>query len=102
MINIKTGDLVEVLSGKEKGKKGKIVHVFPKEGKVVIDGLNIKKKHRKPRKAGEKGQVIEISAPLSASAVMLVCPKCGKPSRTGVKFQGTKKVRVCKKCNQEI
>jgi large subunit ribosomal protein L24 len=74
----------------------------PKEGKITLENANFKKKHVRPKKQGEKGQVIEIPAPFSYSNVKLVCPKCGKPTRVGYKIVNDKKYRLCKKCGQEL
>lgn len=95
-------DTVLIISGKDKGKKGKVLDVFPKENKVMVEGANLKKKHQKPKKSGEKGQIISLPGPLSISSVKLICPKCGKATRVGFKVKGKNKVRVCKKCKQEI
>lgn len=97
-MKIKTNDNVKVLSGKDRGKTGKVVQVFKKEGRVVVEGINTMKKHLRTRKAGEKGQIIELSAPFDGSNVALVCPKCSKATRVGYKIEGDKKVRWCKKC----
>lgn len=105
-MNIKKGDKVKILTGKDKGKTGKVLQVFPSRRKVSIEGLNLLIKHLRPRKQGEKGQRIEFPAPMDLSNVMLVCPKCGKPTRithqTIAIAAGKKKVRVCKKCKQMI
>ncbi len=101
-MKIKKGDTVLVISGKNRGKKGKILKAFPKERRVLIDGVNLRKKHQKPRKTGEKGQIIEKPAPLSVSNVKLICPKCNKAVRVGYKITGNKKYRICKKCNKQI
>lgn len=95
-------DTVLIISGKDKGKKAKVLKTFPKENKILVEGVNLMKKHQKPRKGGEKGQIIHLPGPLSASAAQLVCPKCGRGSRVGYKITGEKKYRVCKKCHQEI
>ena len=95
-------DTVLIISGKDRGKKGKVLEVFPKEDKIVVEGVNLKKKHQKPKKSGEKGQVISFPGPLSVSSVKLICPKCGKAARVGFKVTEKYKVRVCKKCKQEI
>ena len=104
-VHVKTGDTVVVLSGKDKGKKGKVLAVSPKEGKVIVEGLNIVTKHVKPRSAQQQGGIVEAEAAMYASKVQLVCPKCGKTTRTGHKFleDGTK-VRVCKNadCGEEF
>ena len=96
------GDTVLIISGKDRGRKGKVLDVFPKENKVVVEGINLKKKHQKPKKSGEKGQIISFPGPLSLSSVKLICPKCGKAARVGFKGTGKGKVRVCKKCKQEV
>lgn len=101
-MRLKKGDNVQVMSGKEKGKKGKILRVLPKESLVTVEGVNIKKRHRRPTKSGEKGQVIEKQNPFAASRVRLVCPACAKPVRSGQKVQGQAKVRVCRKCGGEV
>ena len=96
-VHVKTGDKVMIISGKDKGKTGKVLAVSPKEGKVIIEGCNIATKHVKPRKMGEAGGLIKVESAIYASKGMLVCPKCGKPTRAGHKVMadGTKK-RVCK------
>jgi len=90
------------LSGKDRGKTGKVLRVFPGEGKIIVEGLNIVKKHRKPRKEGEKGQRVEIPRKVVGSAVALICPKCGKATRVGYKKVEDHKFRICKKCQGEI
>ena len=97
-MNIKKGDTVVVLSGKDKGKQGKVLEVMPKEGKVIVEGRNKVKKHVKPRKMGEPGGLIKAESALYASKVQLICPKCGRPTRIGhaINSKG-KKVRTCKK-----
>ncbi len=96
------GDNVIVIAGKDKGKKGKITRVLPKENKVIVDGLNMVKKHQRPRKSNEKGSIINVSLPIHASNVQIVDPKTGKGSRIGKKKVGDKIVRVARKSNQEI
>lgn len=99
---IKKGDQVLITSGKDRARKGKVIEVFPKQRRVVIEGINLRKKHMRPKKSGEKGQIVEIPAPLNVSDVKLICSKCGKPTRVGYKMEGKKKYRICKKCGQEI
>ena len=102
-MNIKVGDTVIILTGddKDRGKTGKVLEVSPKEGKVIVEGLNMVKKHVKPRKAGDPSGIIETEAAVYASKVQLVCPKCGKPTRVGHKiYADGKKDRVCKKCGE--
>lgn len=91
-----------VLKGKDKGKKGKVQQVFPKEGKVIVEGVNIRKKHVKPKRAGEKGQVVQTAGRMASSNIALVCPKCSKPTRIGFSMQGSKKYRSCKMCKAII
>lgn len=102
-MKIKKDDLVQVISGKDKGKRGKILKVIPKENKVVIQGINIVKRHQRPIPQLREGGIIEREAPIYVSKVMLVCPSCDKPTRIGAKYleDGTK-VRVCKKCGEVI
>ena len=101
-MNIKKDDKVVVLSGKDKGKEGKILSADPKALKVVVEGVNVATKHQKPRKQGEEGGIIKVETPIYASKVQLVCPKCGKATRVAHKIEGDKKVRVWKKCGAEI
>ena len=101
-MNIKKDDKVVVLSGKDKGKEGKILYADPKALKVIVEGVNVATKHQKPRKQGEEGGIIKVETPIYASKVQLVCPKCGKATRVAHKIEGDKKVRVCKKCGAEI
>jgi large subunit ribosomal protein L24 len=102
-LHVKSKDQVIVISGKDKGKKGKILTAYPKTGRVVVEGVAIATKHQKPRKEGEPGGIIHKEAAIDASNVMLVCQKCGRPARAGAKVldDGTK-VRICKKCNEKI
>lgn len=102
-MNFKKGDLVKIRTGKDKGKQGKITQVFPGLNKVVVESLNISKKHLRARRQSESGQVIEFSAPLLAGKVQLVCPKCSKVARIGYQLSADKpKVRICKKCKATI
>ena len=101
-MRIKKGDQIQIIAGKDKGKTGKVLRVVPEKLRVVVEGLNLAKKHMKPKKGGEKGQRIEVPMSLSISNVMLVCPKCGKISRIGFKVSKDEKTRVCKKCNGEL
>mgnify|MGYP001225185624 FL=1 len=96
-IHVKTGDTVVILSGKDKGKKGKVLQVSPKEGKVIVEGCNMVSKHVKPRKMGEPGGIIKAEAAMYSSKVQLVCPHCGKPTRVGHKIlEDGQKLRICK------
>ena len=101
-MNIKRDDKVIVLSGKDKGKQGKVLSADPKAMKVVVEGVNVATKHQKPMKQGQDGGIIKIETPIYVSKVQLVCPKCGKATRVGHKIADGKKVRVCKKCGAEV
>ncbi len=101
-MKIKKDDNVIVVAGKDKGKNGKVIKAIPSSDKVVVEGVNIKKKHMRPRKSGQKGQIVEIAAPVHVSNVMIKDPKTGKPSRIGMKIVGDKKVRISKKSGEEI
>ncbi len=100
-MNLKKGDQVLIISGKDKGKKGKIFNVLSGENKILVEGVNLRKKHQKPRKSGEKGQIILKPGFIDASNVKLVCQKCGKAARIGYKMDNGKKFRICKKCGQQ-
>jgi large subunit ribosomal protein L24 len=95
-------DTVKMLSGKDRGKTGKILRCLIKEEKVIVEGLNIIKKHSRPKKEGEKGQRLEMPRKVPISSVMLVCPKCAKAIRVNYKIVGEKKFRFCKKCGAEF
>jgi len=101
-MRIKKGDNVIVITGKDKGKKGKVVKALPTVDRVVVEGVNIKKKHMKPKKSGQKGQIVEMAAPLHVSNVQIVDPKEGKPTRIGMKIVGGKKVRISKRSGAEL
>jgi len=102
-MSIKKGDTVIVLSGKDKGKQGKVETVLPKESKVVVEKVNVVSRHTKPRQQGDEGGIIKKEAPIYACKVMRVCPKCNKPTRSAHKLLADgKKVAVCKKCGAEI
>jgi large subunit ribosomal protein L24 len=101
-MKIKKGDQVLIISGKDKGKKGKIMQVRPEDGKILVEGVNIRKKHNRPKKSGEKGQIISSEYYISSANVQFVCTKCGKPTRIGYNLTKDKKYRVCKKCGGEI
>ena len=103
-VHVKTGDTVVVINGKDRGARGKVMAVSPAEGKVIVEKVNVVKKHVKPRKMGEAGGIIEAEAALYACKVQLVCPKCGRPTRVGHEVTKTadgkrKVMRVCKKAD---
>ncbi|GIW65075.1 MAG: 50S ribosomal protein L24 [Candidatus Parcubacteria bacterium] len=101
-MKIKSGDTVLIIRGKDRGKSGKVIKVFKRTSKIVVGGLNLVKKHIRPKRQGEKGKIIEMSAPLSVSKVKLICPNCHQPTRVGYKFENNKKFRFCKKCQNLI
>ena len=101
-MSIKKDDTVVVITGKDKGQRGKVLKVIPKEGKVVVEKINMVSRHTRPRKQGEEGGIIQKEAPLYACKVMRVSPKCDKPTRAASKIVDGKKVRVCKHCGAEI
>ena len=101
-MRIKKGDTVEVLSGNDKGKTGEVLEVIPKADKIIVKGINIRKKHVKPRKQGEEGGIISIESAIPSAKVNVVCSKCGKATRVEYKVENDKKVRICKKCGAEI
>ena len=101
-MNVRKDDKVIVLSGKDKGKEGKVLSAFPKKGKVIVEGVNVASKHRKPRNQNEQGGIIKMETPIYACKVMVVCPKCGKPTRVAHKVESGKSVRVCKKCGANL
>ena len=100
-MKIRKGDQILIISGKNRGRKSKIVKVLLKDKKVVVEGINLRKRHMRPKRSGEKGQIIEIPAPLDVSNVKLICSKCGKAVKVEYKIEGNKKYRICKKCGQE-
>ena len=101
-MNVKKGDTVIVLSGKDKGKQGKVLSVDPKAGKVVVEKINMVSRHQKPRKQGETGGIVQREAAMYASKVQVVCPKCNKGTRIAHKIENGKKTRVCKHCGAEL
>ncbi len=101
-LNVKKGDTVVVLSGKDKGKQGKVLQALPKKNKVVVEGVNKVKRHTKPSQKAPQGGILTKEAPMHASKVMLVCPACKKATRVGHKEVNGNNVRVCKKCGEVI
>lgn len=109
-MKIKKGDKVKILTGKDKGKTGKVLQVFTSRRRASIEGLNLLIKHVRPRREGEKGQRIEFPAPINISNLTIICSKCGKPTRVGYQYKEIgpegkkkrKKVRMCKKCKKQI
>ncbi len=101
-MKLKKGDTIKVIAGNDKGKTGTILTVFPEEGRVLVDGINMKKKHVRPRAQGQKGEIVQLPRPFQVSRAMLVCPKCGMSVRVGRELRGGRTVRVCKKCNTAL
>lgn len=99
---IKKGDTVKILKGKDKGKTGKVTHVYIEDSKVVVDGLNLFKKHVRPKQQGEKGQTVQIARPMRSANVGLVCTSCNRAVRVGHRFDGDKKIRFCRKCGSIV
>ena len=101
-MKIKKGDTVQVLSGNDKGKKGEVLEVLPKVEKVIVKGVNVRKKHMKPKKQGQEGGILSIECPVHSAKLGVVCSKCDKPVRIGYSIEKDEKVRVCKKCGTKI
>lgn len=102
-MKIHKNDIVKLISGNDKGKQGKVLAVFPESGRIVVEGVNIKKKHVRPKQQGKKGELVRIPAPFPVSRAMLMCGKCSKQVRVGYKKSDSgQKARVCKKCGAEI
>jgi large subunit ribosomal protein L24 len=102
-LKIRKGDRVRVLTGKDRGKEGEVMRALPKDRKVIVDGVNVAKKHQRPTRATQQGGIIDKDMPIPVANVALVCPSCGKPTRVGYKFDKSgQKVRVCHKCGGEI
>ena len=102
-MKIKKGDTVKMLRGKDRGKTGKVLRVLPDAYKVVVEGLNLVVRHRRPRKQGEKGQRIQFPRAVHDATVIFICPKCGRSIRLGYSLlESGKKVRICRKCKAEV
>jgi len=101
-MKIKKNDKVKIISGKDKGREGVVERVYSKTGRVLIPGINIYKKHIKKNEKMPQGGKVELPRPISISKLMLVCPKCGKPTRVSFQIDKNKKLRVCKKCQSKI
>ncbi len=97
-MNIKKNDIVKIITGKDRGKEGKVLEVNPKDKKVLVEGVNLYKKHKRPTKQGEKGEIISIPKAMNISNVMIKCQNCGKATRTGFRLESENKIRYCKKC----
>jgi large subunit ribosomal protein L24 len=102
-LHVKKDDMVMIIAGKDKGKSGKVLRVLPEKGRVLVESLNVVKRHTRPSQMNKEGGIIEKEAPISISNVLLLCPGCDKPVRTGLKvLDDGSKVRFCKKCNEIV
>ena len=101
-MKIRKGDTVKVLSGNDKGKTGEVLEVIPKTEKIIVKGVNVRKKHVKARKQGEESGIISVECAIHSSKVNVVCPKCGKAVKVGYKMEKDEKVRVCRKCEAKL
>ena len=101
-MRIKKGDNVQVLSGNDKGKTGEVLEVIPKLDKIIVKGVNMRKKHVKARRQGEESGIIEVECAIPVAKVNVVCPKCGKATKVGYSVEKDEKVRVCKKCGAKL
>ncbi len=97
-MNIKKGDQVKIVSGKDRGKNGTVLKVFPQEDRITVEGLNLYKKRVKPKQQGQKGETVSVPRPFPASKAMLVCAGCKQAVRVGYRFESGSKIRYCKKC----
>ncbi len=101
-MRIKKGDNVQVLSGNDKGKTGEVLEVLPKSDKVIVKGVNVRKKHVKAKRQGDESGIIAVECAIPSSKVNVVCPKCGKPTKIGYSIEKEEKIRVCKKCGAKL
>ena len=101
-LNVRRGDRVKVISGKDAGKEGKVLKAFPERQRVVVEGVNKVKKHQRPTQKQPQGGILEIEAPVHVSNVMLICPNCGEPTRVGHLREDGARLRVCKRCGKQI
>ena len=101
-MKLKKGDNVVIVSGKDRGKQGKILRSIPSENKIIVEGVNQVRRRERPKKQGQKGQTIVVAMPLNASNAMIFCSSCGKGRRVGYKITGDKKLRVCRKCGRGV
>ena len=100
---IRKGDFVQVIKGKDRGKKGRVIKVFPEEGRILVEGVNFVHKHTRPKAVDKQGGIIQMEKPVSYSNVMFFCMKCSKPARLGIKIlQDGTKTRYCKRCNEIV
>ena len=101
-MKIKKGDTVRIQKGKDRGKSGKVDRVMPRQGKIIVTGVNLYKKHLKPSRKNPQGGILDYNAPISATNAMVICPRCNKATRIGYKITEKSKLRICKKCKESI
>lgn len=102
-MNIKKNDIVKIITGKDRGKKGKVLQVLPQDGRVIVEGINMMAKNVRPKRQGEKGQVVRYNSPINASNVSIFCSRCDKGVRVGFTIsKDGKKIRICRKCKQGL
>jgi len=102
-LHVRKNDVVKIIAGKEQGKTGKVLRVYPAKGRVLVESLNVIKRHTRPNQLNPEGGIVEKEAPLSLSNVMLVCGSCNQPTRTGIRLlEDGSKTRYCKKCNESV
>lgn len=101
-MKFRKGDKIKIITGNDRGKSGKIIAVFPGSGMIVVEGINVKKKHIRARREGQKGELVRIPAPFPASRAMIICGSCQKPVRIAYRTAQEKKDRICRKCNQGL
>ena len=99
---IRTGDTVKALAGIDRGKKGKVLQVLPKDRLAVVEGLNVRSKNVRSKRQGQKGEVVKYNAPIALDNLSLICPACGKTTRVGYTILDGKKLRICKRCHEPI
>ena len=101
-MNIKKGDTIKIIAGKDRGKTGKVLMVFPERSRISVEGINLYKKHSRPKRQGEKGEIVEILRPFHISNAQIVCSSCHRVTRVGHRYEGSQKIRYCKKCQLAI
>ena len=101
-LKLKKGDNVLIIAGKDRGKRGRIEQVFPRSNKVTVVGVNIAKHHLKPSRKNPHGGIVDKLAPIDVSNCVIICPRCGNPTRVGMKISPTKKMRICRKCQESL
>lgn len=101
-MNIKKGDNIKIIAGKDRGKTGKVLRVFPERNRIAVEGINLYKKHSRPKRQGEKGEIVEIMRPFHISNAQIICSGCKQATRVGHRMEGAVKIRYCKKCQLAV